>query len=98
MTVISVLTLPVRAGSEEGIARAYDEAQIFERSRESGGFLSGRLLRPREAGEPFLVIAEWESPADYQRWLDNPVRATLGQHISPHLEGDVPTGKVYETA
>jgi heme-degrading monooxygenase HmoA len=96
MSVVSVLVLPVLPGSEEAIARVYDEAEIFERSRQSGGFLGGRLLRPLRAGEPFLVIAEWAAPEDYQRWLDNPARESLGGQITPLLAGDVPAGALYE--
>ena len=63
--------------------RAIDDLEIFERSRESGGFLGGRLLRPLGAG-PLLVIAEWESARYYQGWLDNPVRASSGEGAEPH--------------
>src|SRR3977135_2264432 len=98
MSVVSVLELPVRAGAEAAIARVYEEAEVFELSRQSGGFLGGRLLRPLRVGEPFLVIAEWESKAYYQRWLDNPVRESLGAQINPHLTGDVREGAVYEDA
>jgi hypothetical protein len=49
-------------------------------------------------GEPFLVIAEWESKAYYQRWLDNPVRESLSAQINPHLTGDVREGAVYDDA
>jgi heme-degrading monooxygenase HmoA len=98
MTVVTVLRLAVQRGSEDDVKRVYDKWEIFERSRESGGFLGGRLLRPLDPSEPFLVIAEWESRADYQRWLDNPLRTSLGGHLEPLLEGDVPVGAVYETA
>lgn len=93
-----MLSLPVRAGEEESIARLYDELEIFELSRRSGGFLGGRLLRPLGAGEPFLVIAEWVGPEDYQRWLDNPIRAELGGRIAPLLDGEVAAGTVYTEA
>jgi heme-degrading monooxygenase HmoA len=95
MTVVSVLRLPLRPGREEELRRAFDELEIFERSRESGGFLGGRLLRPL-AGGPMLVIAEWESARDYQGWLDNPVRDELGGRLEPLLDGDVQAGELYE--
>ena len=98
MSVVSVLTLPVRVGAEEAIESAYEELGIFELSRESGGFLGGRLLRPLGAGEPFLVVAEWEGPEDYQRWLDNPVRAALNERIARYLSGGVAAGALYEEA
>lgn len=98
MSVVSVLYLPVREGAEDDIARVYEDARIFELSRESGGFLSGRLLRPLRAGDPMLVIAEWDTDADYQRWLDNPVRAELGGQLTPFLDGDVVAGTMYHDA
>ena len=94
--MVSVLELYVLPGSEEAVARAYDELGIFERSRESGGFLGGRLLRP-VGGEPgVLVVAEWEGPADYRGWLDNPVREELGRRLGPLLDGDVEAGELFE--
>jgi heme-degrading monooxygenase HmoA len=86
--VVSVLELYVLPGSEQAVARAYDELGIFERSRESGGFRSGRLLEPSERGKPMLVIAEWDDAESYQRWLSNPVREEIGDHLEPMLSGD----------
>jgi heme-degrading monooxygenase HmoA len=86
--VVSVLELHVQPGRERAVARAYDELGIFERARESGGFRSGRLLEPAERGGPMLVIAEWDDAASYERWLANPVREQLGDHLEPMLTGD----------
>jgi heme-degrading monooxygenase HmoA len=95
MTVVSVLRLPVRPGKEDELRRAFDELEIFRRSRESGGFLGGRLLRALNGG-PVLVMAEWESARDYQGWLDNPVRDELGARLEPLLDGDVRAGELFE--
>jgi heme-degrading monooxygenase HmoA len=97
VSVVSVLRLRVRDGSEAGLAEAYERLAIFDLARESGGFRSGRLLRPRERGEPFLVVAEWDQAHDYERWLDSPVRASLADELEPLLEGD-PEATVYEEA
>jgi len=86
--VVSVLELHVVPGSERAVARAYDELGIFELARESGGFRSGRLLEPADPGRPMLVIAEWDDAASYERWLANPVREQLGDHLEPMLSGD----------
>jgi heme-degrading monooxygenase HmoA len=85
---VSVLELHVLPGSEQAVARAYHELGIFERSRESGGFRSGRLLEASEPGKPMLVIAEWDDAESYRRWLSNPVREELGDHLEPMLTGD----------
>jgi heme-degrading monooxygenase HmoA len=95
MTVVSVLRLPVRPGSEAELVRAFDDLEIFERSRESGGFLRGRLFRPVGRG-PLLVLAEWQSARDYQGWLDNPVREELRGRLEPLLAGEVEAGELFE--
>lgn len=96
MTVVSLLRLPVRPGAEAELVHAFDELRIFEHSRESGGFHGGRLLRPAGGASGVLVVAEWEGPADYRRWLDNPVREELGRRLGPLLDGDVEAGELFE--
>jgi len=98
VTVVSFLRIPVRAGAEDGFVRAFAELRIFEHSRRSGGFRGGRLLRPLGAGEPFLVVAEWDEADAYERWLDNPVREELRGGLEPLLDGEVVSGELYEEA
>ncbi len=95
MTVVSVLRLPVRPGREAELVRAFDDLEIFQRSRESGGFLRGRLFLSVGRG-PLLVLAEWESARDYQGWLDNPVREELRSRLEPLLAADVEAGELFE--
>jgi heme-degrading monooxygenase HmoA len=94
--VVSVLALAARPGAEDDLVRAFAEQEVFGHSRRSGGFITGRLLRPLIPGEPFLVIAEWEEPGSYERWLDNPVRDQLSAALQPLLAEHVATGKLYE--
>jgi heme-degrading monooxygenase HmoA len=97
--VVSVLELHVLPGSEPALARAYDELGIFERARESGGFRSGRLLEPADAGRPMLVISEWDDAGAYERWLTNPVREELGGRLESLLADGPAAGRIfYETA
>jgi heme-degrading monooxygenase HmoA len=95
--IVSVLRVPVREGAAEELARAFAELDVFEHARRSGGFLGGRLLRPLQAEEPMLVVAEWEDAAAYEAWLDNPVRHRIGERLGFLLEGDVADGALYET-
>ncbi len=95
MTVTSVLSLPVRAGAEDAFQRAFRELAVFEQARRSGGFRGGRLLRPSAAGQPFLVVAEWESEEDYERWLASPRRAQLSAALEPFLAHEVAQGALY---
>jgi heme-degrading monooxygenase HmoA len=94
MSVVSVLRLAVRPGSEDALEQSFADLDVFRHSAESGGFLGGRLLRS-EGGGHFLVIAEWEGADSYHGWLDNPVREELAAHIEPLLAGDVPIGEIY---
>jgi heme-degrading monooxygenase HmoA len=95
VTVVSILALPVRAGAEEELVGLFSELEVFERSRESGGFLGGRLLRPLD-GAGIVVVAEWETAEAYRGWLDNPVRAELGERLQELMTDEVTHGKLYE--
>jgi len=98
VTVVSALRIPVRAGAEDAFVRAFAELRIFEHSRRSGGFRGARLLRPLTAGEPFLVVAEWDDADAYERWLDNPVREDLRRGLEPLVAGELVSGVLYEEA
>jgi heme-degrading monooxygenase HmoA len=95
---VSVLELHVREGNEADVVRAYVELEVFERSRESGGFRAGRLLDPSEPGGPMLVIAEWDDVRSYDRWLTNPVRDELGDQLAPLLDDKPVAGRVFYEA
>jgi heme-degrading monooxygenase HmoA len=94
--VVSVLSIAVHTGGEDDFVRAFDELGVFEHSRRSGGFHGGRLLRPLAEGRPFLVVAEWDDSAAYQRWLDSPAREELKTKIEPLVAGEVAGGGLYE--
>jgi heme-degrading monooxygenase HmoA len=98
VTIVSVLRLPVLPEARETFARTFRELGVFERSRESGGFRGGRLLAPLGGDGPFLVVAEWDDAASYQAWLDNPVRAEVGEHLQPLIAEEVLGGELYEEA
>lgn len=92
--IVSVLHLPVRAGSEEDIVRFYAEHDVFGLAAEVGGFRSGSLLEPTAPGSTWLVVAEWDDVAAYERWLAAPARAELGELLAPYLDGDA-AGSTY---
>lgn len=93
--IVSVLLLPVRAGSEEDVVRFYESRRVFALAAQVGGFRSGTLLQPSRPGEPFLVVAEWDDAAAYDRWLAAPTRAELSDDLVAMLEGE-PSGSVYD--
>lgn len=92
---ISVLRIPVRPGAEEEFARIFDQLRVFEEAQKAAGLLHGRLLRPRTPGEPFVVVGEWESPDDYQRWLESPVRGRLARSLEQLADEEPAAGEIY---
>jgi heme-degrading monooxygenase HmoA len=98
MTVVSLLTLPLRDGAGDELTRRFAELGIFEHARESGGFVRGRLLTPLAGRGDVVVLAEWESAAAYEAWLGNPVREELGAGLQELLLDDVAAGELYEDA
>jgi heme-degrading monooxygenase HmoA len=96
VSVVSVLRLPVSAGAGDALAEAYVRLGIFALARDSGGFLGGRLLKPLAGDAPFLVVAEWEDAAAYDRWLASPVRAGLAAELDRLVAGPVGAAVVYE--
>lgn len=96
MTTVSLLRIRVRPGAAGDLVRAFQELEVFARSRESGGFLGGRLLTSVSDEDDVLVLAEWESAEAYRGWLDNPARAELASRLEPLLAGEVTAGSLYE--
>lgn len=86
MAVVEHALLPVRAGSEAGFEAAFAEARPLIEA--SPGFLSIEIRRPTAAGQPYLLLAEWQSIEDhrdgfrksdrYERW-----RALLHRFYDP---------------
>lgn len=96
MTIVSILGLRAHPGGAGDLVRAFRELEIFGRSRESGGFLGGRLLTSLSDEDDVIVLAEWESADAYRGWLDNPARAELASRLVPLLAGEVTAGSLYE--
>jgi heme-degrading monooxygenase HmoA len=92
--IISVLRLPVRAGSEQELIQFYEDSDVFGVAAQVGGFHSGSLLEPVEPGAPFLVIAEWDDAEAYGRWLAAPTREEMSSVLLPMLDGD-PEGSIF---
>ena len=93
--IVSVLNLPIRSGCESETVQFYIEHDVFRLAAQVGGFRSGKLLQPSQPGAPFVVIAEWDDVAAYDRWLAAPTRAELSTLLEPMLAGE-PSGETYE--
>jgi heme-degrading monooxygenase HmoA len=85
VTVVSVLALSVRPSARAAFTQRFAELRVFELARQSGGFMSGRLLIPVAEDANFLVVADWQSAEDYRAWLDNPIRAELTRELESML-------------
>jgi heme-degrading monooxygenase HmoA len=83
----SVLSLRAAAGKAGALEEFYAEHGILERAREFGGCRDALLLRSVD-GSPatYLVIADWDTAADYRRWVDDPWRAAVSRQLSALLD------------
>jgi heme-degrading monooxygenase HmoA len=95
-SVVSLLRLPVAAGSEESFMAAFETLEIFEYAAQRVGMRAARLLRPVQPGEPFVVIGEWDTEDDYDRWLADPMREELRLRLLPLLDGET-SGALFRT-
>ena len=61
--------IPVNPGYED----AFEERFANRANLVDGmpGFVSFNLLRPQEAGDPYVVMTFWESEADFKNWTDS---------------------------
>jgi heme-degrading monooxygenase HmoA len=96
----SVLTLRAAAGQAGALEEFYAEHGILDRAREFGGCRDALLLRSVDGGPAtHLVIADWDTAADYRRWVEDPWRAAVSRQLATLLdtESDEPlVGGVFE--
>ena len=91
----SVLRFALLPGRRDDFIETFTRIEVLNASRHQAGFRGGRLLVDVDDPDTAMVIAEWDSPASYQGWLDNPVREDIGEQLSPFWDGD-PEGRVFE--
>lgn len=96
----SVLTLRAAARQSAALEEFYREHAILRRAREFAGCRDAALLRAASAGPAtHLVIADWDTAADYQRWAADPWRVALSRQLATLLDTgpDEPVvGELYE--
>lgn len=96
----SLLILRAATGKAQALEDFYADRQVLERAREFAGCREAVLLRSTDdAGSTHLVTADWDTAADYQRWVDDPWRAAVTQQLLPLLDigKDEPVvGRLYE--
>lgn len=96
----SVLTLRVAEQRGADFEQFYARHGILERARAFGGCRGAQLWRSLgEDGRTYVVTADWDSPEDYQRWVDEPWRAALLPELVALLDTDPDkpvVGELYE--
>jgi heme-degrading monooxygenase HmoA len=64
---------------------------LFKKMRsmamEQPGYISGETLRNYNDPEEYLVISVWNSPDDWQRWLESRERQQVQEEIDAVLGG-----------
>jgi len=83
----SVLTLQAAAGRAADLEAFYADNGVLERARAFPGCRAADLLRSvADSSTTYLVTADWDTAADYRRWVDDPWRATLSGRLTALLE------------
>lgn len=85
----SVLTLRAAAGQSAALEDFFAEHGILQRARGFAGCRDAVLLRSVDGGPAtHLVTADWDTAADYRRWVEDPWRVALSRRLAALL--DVP--------
>jgi heme-degrading monooxygenase HmoA len=96
----SILHLRAAAGQASALEEFYARHGILERALQFGGCRNAQLLRSVDGGPAtHLVTADWDTAADYRRWVDDPWRAAVSRQLATLLdtEPDEPlVGGVFE--
>lgn len=94
----SVLSL--RAADAGALEDLYAEHGILARARRFPGCRDALLLRSVDEGRAtHLVIADWDTAADYQHWVEDPWRVALSRQLAAVLDttsGEPIVGALFE--
>lgn len=91
----SIIRLNVVSGREREFEESFKKRRVLERAKAAARLRTGELLRPVAGNGPYVVVATWDSPADYQAWVDSPVRAELAS-MAPRLSEPLAPADLYE--
>jgi len=83
----SILSLRAAAGDPGALEEFFADHGILERARRFAGCRDAQLVRSVDGGPvTYLVIADWDAAADYQRWVHDPWRAALSRQLATLLD------------
>ncbi|MDQ7843634.1 MAG: antibiotic biosynthesis monooxygenase family protein [Armatimonadota bacterium] len=77
----SIIRLQVAAGREREFEETFRARGVLALAREVAGLRSGELLRPLRPGDPYVVIATWDSPAAYDAWVRSAARGQVNSAV-----------------
>jgi quinol monooxygenase YgiN len=95
MTTVSVLHFTLLPGRRDAFVETFRRIEVLAVSSHQAGYRGGRLHVDADDPDAAMVIAEWDSPAAYQGWLENPAREGIGEALSPFWTEE-PQGRVFE--
>ena len=84
-----LLERTIRGQNVSQIVRLLRQLRIL--AMQQPGYISGETLHGVDDPNFYLVISTWESPEQWQRWLDNPERQKLSAEIDSYLESPTRT-------
>ena len=73
----TIIKLKVASGREREFEDTFRTRGVLALARDVARLRTGELLRPLRAGDPYVVIATWDSPEDYARWVNSPLRGQV---------------------
>ena len=91
----SVLFFSILPGRRDEFVAGFRRLEVLRRASRQPGFRRSQLHVPVDGSDEVLVTADWDSPAAYQGWLDNPVRAEIQAELGPLLAAE-PVPRVFE--
>jgi quinol monooxygenase YgiN len=92
----SVIRFTALPGKRPEFLETFVRIGVLEISSFQPGFLGAQLHAKLDDPDVAMVTADWDSPAAYQGWLGNPVRATLSAELAPLLTADPQAGELFE--
>jgi heme-degrading monooxygenase HmoA len=90
----SIITLRVTPGREREFEETFRARGVLALAREVADLRTGELLRPLKAGDPYVVIATWDSAEAYDRWVRSPARSEVNS--AAPLAAPVAPAALYE--
>ncbi|HXF81913.1 MAG TPA: antibiotic biosynthesis monooxygenase family protein [bacterium] len=90
----SIIKLQVAPGREREFEETFRSRGVLALAREVADLRTGELLRPLRAGDPYVVIATWDSAEAYDRWVRSPARSQVNS--AAPLSSPLAPAELYE--